>query len=69
MKLNHNVQRQPAGFAISDILELNERTPGVESTHEEPIYPSHQELSSGQSLLTSRHLPSIPHHYSDLGKF
>lgn len=69
MKATHNVQRQSAGFAISDILELNERTPGAESVHEQPLYSHHQELTHGQTLLTSptRHWPTIPQH-TDLGK-
>lgn len=70
MKATHNVQRQSAGFAISDILELNDRGSGVESAHEPPLYPPHhQELPPGQTLLTtpSRHWPTIPSH-TDLGK-
>lgn len=73
MKATHNVQRQSAGFAISDILELNDRGPnGVESTNDQPLYHTHlshhQDLSSGQTLLTTstRHWPTIPQH-TDLG--
>ncbi|KAI4463641.1 homeobox protein nkx [Holotrichia oblita] len=58
MKVTNGGQRT-AGFAISDILELNDRTPGLEATTEPPNYPTHHDLISGQTLLTpsTRHWP------------
>ncbi|KAI4463640.1 homeobox protein nkx [Holotrichia oblita] len=43
MKVTNGGQRT-AGFAISDILELNDRTPGLEATTEPPNYPTHHDL-------------------------
>ncbi|XP_018319690.1 homeobox protein XENK-2-like isoform X2 [Agrilus planipennis] len=52
-------QRQPAGFAISDILELNDRTPGLEAPPEAALYPPLSELSPSHTLL----LPPPPRHW------
>ncbi|KAK9754645.1 Homeodomain [Popillia japonica] len=76
MKVTNGGQRT-AGFAISDILELNDRTPGLEATTEPPNYPTHHDLISGQTLLTppTRHWPLTapaeigippPHHQQQL---
>lgn len=68
MKVTNGGQRQTAGFAISDILDLNDRTPGLEATSEQPTYPTHHDLISGQTLLTppTRHWPlTTP---SEIGK-
>lgn len=62
-------QRQPAGFAISDILDLNDRSTesGLESPSDRSIYQHPQDLTSGQTLIPppSRHW-ALP---SELGKF
>ncbi|XP_022914505.1 homeobox protein Nkx-2.2-like isoform X2 [Onthophagus taurus] len=79
MKATTVGQRQPAGFAISDILELNDRTPGgLENGSDQPSnYPVHQDLITTQTMLTSpptRHWPLtspaeigiLPHHHQQL---
>ncbi|KAF5284571.1 hypothetical protein FQR65_LT02397 [Abscondita terminalis] len=43
-------QRQPAGFAISDILELNDRATNLEGQTDPPLY-THQELHGHTTLL------------------
>lgn len=45
-------QRQSAGFAISDILELNDRaSAGLDSHHDAPIYSSPQDIPPGHTTL------------------
>lgn len=65
--------RQSAGFAISDILELNERTaPGLEGQQDPPPYQTHPQdlVVPGQTLLPSvgRHWHPLPPHH-ELSKF
>ncbi|KAK5643490.1 hypothetical protein RI129_007335 [Pyrocoelia pectoralis] len=55
-------QRQPAGFAISDILELNERATNIEHHPEPPIYTQHHEITHGHTTLLPLPPRSWPSH-------
>lgn len=71
MKVTTGASQRP-GFAISDILELNDRaSAGLDGQPETPPYPTHHDLVvPGQTILppSSRHWAQLPQQH-ELGKY